>query len=143
MNDARKLNRFITIKERLRDVRRAELAEVNAALREAEAKVEEAERQRLAAIASLTSGAEMTADELAQRARLVSIAGSAASAARESAAEVESEQNVRQDAVMEANREVKVLEVLQARLKKRAAQEELRRDQGESDNAASRIGGEQ
>ena len=56
---------------------------------------------------------------------------------------VESEQNVRQDAVMEANREVKVLEVLQARLKKRAAQEELRREQGESDNAASRIGGEQ
>jgi flagellar export protein FliJ len=143
MNDARKLNRFINIKERLRDVRRAELAEVNAALREAEAKVDEAERQRLVAIESLTSGAEMTANELAQRARLVSIARNMASAARESAAEVESEQTVRQGAVVEANREVKVLEVLQARLKKRAAQEEVRREQGESDNAASRIGGEQ
>ncbi len=125
----------------MRDVRRAELAEVNAALREAEAKVEEADRLRLAAIDSLTSGAEMTADELAQRARMVSIAGDAAAAARESAAEVQSEHTARQDAVVEASREVKMLEVLQARLNKRAAQEEIRKEQSASDDAASRIGG--
>jgi len=141
MNDARKLDRYISIKERVRDVKRAELAEVNAALQDAEKRVEEAESQRVAAILALTSGSEMSAEELAQRARLVSLARNAAEAARESAAEVEQVHHAHQEAVAEASREVKVLEVLQARLKKRAAKEELRREQSASDEAANRIGG--
>ena len=64
MKDAKKLDRFITIKERVLDARRAEVLEANHAFQEANDRLLEAQRTRLQAIETLTTAQDMSAEEL-------------------------------------------------------------------------------
>jgi len=141
MKDAKKLDRFITIKERVLDARRAELAEANHAFQEANDRLLEAQRTRLQAIETLTTAQDMSAEELSQQARLVSIATESERRAEQEYLSAQSLLDERKNEVADANRDVKTLEVLRERGAKERRRELSRRAQHASDEAAARIGG--
>lgn len=141
MKDAKKLERFITIKERVLDARRAELAEANHALQEANDRLLEAQQTRLRAIEALTTTQDMSAEELSQQARFVSIATETERRAEQEYLAAQSLLDERKNEVADANRDVKTLEVLRERGAKERRREQSRRAQHASDEAAARIGG--
>jgi len=141
MKDIKKLDRFVHIKERVLDARRAELAEANHALQDASDRLAAARKARLLAIETLTSPQEKGADELSQLAQMVTLATDAERKAEEDFLAAQSLQEERTDEVAEANRDVKTLEVLRERSAKERSREISKRAQHASDEAAARIGG--
>lgn len=140
MTNRQRLARILTVKERVRDVRRAELACAESEVALAQSAEVEAERERDSAIVTLTEPGETTGDDLARRAVLVALAGRTASEAHAVVVEREAERDRRAERTGGAVREVRALETLRSRLDKRESDRARVREQGETDEAAARIG---
>jgi len=135
-----RIGRILLVKERLREVRRAELAHAEAAVAIAESAARQAEDERDSAILDLTASGETTGEDLARRAVLVSLASRTACEASAVVTEREADRDERAKATGGATREVRALECLRGRLDRRERDRERAREQAETDEAAARIG---
>jgi hypothetical protein len=140
MTNRQRLGRILLVKERLRDVRRAELACAEAAVSLAQSAAQNAARERDSAIVTLTEPGEATGDDLARRAVLVALASRMANQAEVVVAERQAERDQRAATTAGAVREVRALECLRSRLERREGDRDRDREQAETDEAAARIG---
>jgi flagellar export protein FliJ len=132
------IKRVLTIKERMRTVRRSELAEAAKKVQSAEEKANRAALLRKRAIESVTTIGEISARDLAGRSKLVAQATSEEKKARNDLNERVEEKNNRTTELQEADREVRTFNVLQQRIQQRDIREELANEQKETDEAAAR-----
>ena len=132
------LKRTLVIKERLRQVRRAELMEAEARVNDARNSLDQETARHQGTAAQLTRQGEHSASDLALYAQQLEQTQRAVKKASQALQEREKEREERQDVVGEATREVKALDALRARLL--AEQRKLleRREQAETDEAAAR-----
>jgi flagellar export protein FliJ len=134
------LKRTLVIKERLRQVRRAELMEAEARLNDARSSLAEETARHQGTAAQLLRQGEHSAGDLALYSQQIEQTQRAVNRASEALEEREKEREERQDVVGEATREVKALETLRNRLL--AEQRKLleHREQAELDEASARKG---
>jgi flagellar export protein FliJ len=134
------LKRTLSIKERIRKWRQAELLEAENRVNEAQQSVDAAaERQRTTALL-LTRGGEVSAHELVLAADQLVLAQRALQSAQLALGERLEERDARKAVAGEATREVKAIEVLHTRLVSELRRTADRREQSELDEAATRKG---
>lgn len=134
------LKRTLSIKERIRKWRQAELLEAENRVNEAQQSVDAAaERQRTTALL-LTRGGEVSAHELVLAADQLVLAQRALQSAQHALGERLEERDARKAVAGEATREVKAIEVLHTRLVSELRRTADRREQSELDEAATRKG---
>lgn len=134
------LHRTLVIKERLRKVRHAELAEAETRVAQAQQSVDEELARHVHTAALLTREGEMTAHELADAADRLILAQRALQRARDQLGELMEERDARKTEAGEATREVRAIEALHTRLVKELRRAEDKREQAELDEAATRKG---
>ena len=137
MNDRRRLQRIIRVKERIHDFRRNELAEARervVAAEQTEADALECERS---AVHTLLETGEVNVLELASRAALVAHAGRERARASANTRARHVERDTSEQAVAAAAREVRALEVIDERAAKRTSAEDRARDRANEDEAAA------
>ncbi|MGF1465976.1 MAG: hypothetical protein ACFCGT_07565 [Sandaracinaceae bacterium] len=140
MNDRARLKRILTVKEKVREARRAELAR-------AEERRAEAAGGEAAALAevhdlrrALLSPGEVSATDLIDRVAHFAAARAEHSRAAEALGMLVAERDRTVAAVADARREVRSLEVLDERLARDERRSARRREQGLQDEAAVRGG---
>ena len=132
------IKRVLDVKERLREVRRSELADASKQVETAEFRAKRADSLRARAISAVTETGEISARDLASRSALVALASRDERGAR---AELDTciEERGRCSAVLqEADREVRMFDVLQQRLIRSDARDQQAREQRDCDEAALR-----
>jgi flagellar export protein FliJ len=134
------LNRTLAIKERLRQVRRAELVEAEALVNEAQHWVEEETTRHDGSVALITRAGEFSANELALQYEQVEATQRQLKRARTELDTREAEREVRKDVMGEATREVRAIEALRGRLLAEQKREADKNEQRELDEASSRKG---
>lgn len=112
--DSRRLKRILELKRRVEQAKKGDLVEAKNQLDEAYAQLLNAQGEQRARLAAL-SGDDVSVTELADRARFVVLAGKLVGAARELVAQRDQELAVREQARVEASREVRTFEVLTER----------------------------
>jgi len=131
-----RLARIIELKARLRDARRGELALAETREGQAEEAVDEAAARLATVAARYARPAELTGAELALRAEAVRAARDGHRRARSTLDEAAAERAVRADAVAEAGREVRSLELLAERREAERRLRERRAEQAALDECA-------
>lgn len=141
MRERKRLKRIIRLKERIRDARRGELAEVEARHRVSGGAVERASAEVVRLRGSLCEAGELEARELSHRASLVDSAHRERGAAEVRHREVGMEREARVVALAHAGREVCSLEILDARMREDERRLGARREQALNDEHAARRAG--
>lgn len=136
----RKLERIIHVKERIRGVRRSELAAADEALERAAEAASEAGKIHEGAIWTLTTPGQISAEDLARQAAVVALAAGVAKGANGALAERQVEREQSAATVFDATRDVRALEILHQRMDRAEQRQERKREQGENDEAAGRMG---
>lgn len=134
------LKRTLVIKERIRQVRRAELHEAQTRVDAAEQSLQLEAARHTSTAALLTRAGEFSASDLALASEQVQ---ATARAVRQAEAELnarKSEHEERQDVMGEATREVRAIEALHTRMVAELKREADKREQSDLDEAASRKG---
>jgi flagellar export protein FliJ len=132
------IKRVLDVKEKLREVRRSELADAARQVESAEQRASNARRERARAITGVTAIGEISARDLASRSALVEMASrdeQGAQAALDTCVEKRGQCSA---VLREADREVRMFDVLQQRLNSYDRRNELAREQRDCDEAALR-----
>jgi hypothetical protein len=132
------LARMIATKERLRQVRRADLAVANASVTAAEQLLEERTGHHRLAAATVARTGEQTGETLALSAEHVSRERTRVMLASRGLEGKRGERDEQRDALTNATQEVRTLETLQKRMRVDQLRGERLREQGELDEVASR-----
>jgi flagellar export protein FliJ len=136
----KQLKRTLVIKERLRQVRRAELHEAETRVAQAEQSVQTENALHSGAAALVTRQGEVSAADLAYHAEQTQRADRSLKRARAELNTLQGEREVRREEVSEATREVRAIEAVRTRLvadERRAADH---REQSELDEVSARKG---
>lgn len=112
--DSRRLKRILELKRRIEQAKKGDLVEAKNELDQAYGQLLNAQGEQRARLAEL-SGDDVSAAELADRARFVVLAGKMVGAARELVAQRDREVVQREQARLEATRDVRTFEVLNER----------------------------
>jgi flagellar export protein FliJ len=134
------LKRTLSIKERIRQWRRAELHEAQTRVDQAESSLQLEAARHTSTAALLTRAGEFSANDLALAAEQVQ---ATQRALREAAAELQARQQEheeRQTVMGEATREVRAIEALHTRMLAEQKREADRREQRDLDEASARKG---
>ena len=134
------LKRTLVIKERIRQVRRAELHEAQTRVDDAEKSLQLEAARLHSTAALLTRAGEFSANDLALAAEQVQ---ATARAVKQAEAELNArmaEHEERQGVMGEATREVRAIEALHTRMLAELKREADKREQSDLDEAASRKG---
>lgn len=134
------LKRTLTIKERIRQVRRAELHEAQSRMAEAEASLQLEAARHTSTAAMLTRAGEFSATDLALAAEQVQATQRAVKQAQAALDARQKEHDERQSEMGEATREVRAIEALHTRMIAAEKREADQREQRDLDEAASRMG---
>jgi flagellar export protein FliJ len=134
------LKRTLVIKERLRQVKRAELMEAEARVNDARTALAEQTARHQGTAAQLTRQGEHSAGDLALYSQQLEHTQRALKEASKALEECEDEREQRRDVVGEATREVKAIDALRARLVAEQRKQLERREQAELDEASARKG---
>jgi flagellar export protein FliJ len=134
------LTRTLHIKERLRQVRRAELLEAEARVNDAKSSLDSETARHQGTAALITSQGEHSASDLALYSQQLEHTQHAVKQASKELEEREEEREVRRDVVGEATREVKAIETLRARLLAEQRKQQEHREQAEMDEASAHKG---
>lgn len=136
----KKLERFIGLRERIEQSRRVELADAKRAVDAAETHRREREDQHAQAVANLIGANDASGDDLIHMATLVTAERSYLARATQIVQEKTVIADERKDALVEASRDVKVLEILHKTASKTALAREDKIEQDEFDELALRAG---
>jgi flagellar export protein FliJ len=123
------VSRILAVKERLRQAKRSELAEANASVDAASKHVDAISQMRAEAVRAVVEAGEIPGAELEARAQVADIACRDLTQAKAVLEERHKERDVRKEVVVEATREVRVMETLKERLQRVAFREETTREQ--------------
>jgi flagellar export protein FliJ len=132
------LKRMAAIKERLRQVHRAELLESESQVRDAEHSVASEVERQAGAFARMTGQGECSANELLLRAEQIEQTNLALKRAKAELHTREQTRDERRDVVGEATREVRALEALHERAAAVERRETEHREQRELDESSAR-----
>lgn len=141
MNDRKRLARILDVRERVRDARRGDLALAQSSLRAAEEHRMKADAALDIAIARLTHPTTIDVHDLMLRSQGAREAQRDAHDAADIIVKRESSVDLERLRVITASKDVKVLEVLDDRLRKVEARAERLAEQAFSDEAAGRVSG--
>jgi flagellar biosynthesis chaperone FliJ len=136
--NAKTLNRTLTIKERIRQWRRAELQEAETLVVDAERSVDTEAQREAGAAALITKQGECSATDLAFRADQLERSKQARKRAEAALQQRQEERETRRGEVGEATREVRAIEALRTRIVTAERHEADKREQRDLDEAASR-----
>ena len=134
------LKRTLVIKERIRQVRRAELFEAQTAVDAAEKSLQLEAARHTSTAALLTRAGEFSAHELALASEQVQATQRALKQAEVELNARKHEHEERQEVVGEATREVRAIEALHTRKLAELKREADKREQSELDEASARKG---
>lgn len=134
------LKRTLVIKERIRQVRRAELHEAQTRVDAAEQSLQLEAARHTNTAAMLTRAGEFSANDLALASEQVQATQRAVKQAEADLNARRTEHEARQDEVGEATREVRAIEALHTRMVSALRREADQREQRDLDEAASRKG---
>lgn len=135
--EKKRIERLVKVRERLLDARRAELADADRALRDANEAEERAKRIENETIAKLADAEELSGADLQQAALLALKAVEETSEAHAVVVLRSDERAERQQAVFDAKKDVKVLEAIETRIVERIRADDKRREQSAMDEAAA------
>ena len=113
--ETRRLKRILEVKRRIEQAKKGDVATARNELDEAYAGLLHAQHEQRTRLSALEGENEVTANELAERARFVVLAGKMVGAARELVTQRDSEVASREEARVQATRDVKTFEVLHDR----------------------------
>jgi flagellar export protein FliJ len=132
------LKRVLTVKERLRDVRRSELAVASQEVEQAENRASQAAQERKRAIEAVTKLGEISARDLEGRYAIAAMAKRDEHGARTDL-NARVEERTRRGAILqEVDREVRMFDALRQRAVRLDERAQQAREQTESDESASR-----
>ena len=140
MNDRKRLERIIRVRERLKEVRRADLSQAQRACKDADEELKLRTKEEAAALERLASPEGMSAGELFLRSEMAQTAAQDRKEAEHKRTETASVQAACREAVMQASKDVKVLELFRLRLLETERRTQAKREQEASDEAALRGG---
>lgn len=109
------LARILAVKDRLRQIKRSELAEANADLFAAEEQVAARDQVRADAAHAVSRPGDVVGGELQHRAEVLALARRDCAQAAKVLAERNLERDVRKEAVVDATRDMRVIETLRER----------------------------
>ena len=131
------LSRILAVKERLRQLKRSELAEANAEVHSAEHQVALREGLRTEAARAVGCQGDVAGGELQNRAELFAVARSDHAKATKVLNERNVERDVCKEAVVDATRDMRVIETLRERSVAIVEKEQATREQTELDEISS------
>jgi flagellar export protein FliJ len=132
------ISRVLDVKGRMRDVRRSELADAAKKVENAELRATRAARVTARAIRAVTEMGEIPARDLANRSALVALASQDEKGARAMLHNCIEERSRCRAVLQEADREVRMFDVLQQRFIRYDIRKERAREQRDCDEAAIR-----
>jgi len=130
--EPRKLKRILELKKRIEQAKKGEVVSARTELDEAQLKLLHAQSEQNMRLSELQNAAEVSATELADRARFVVLAGQQVGVARTYVAQKDKEFLAREEARMLATRDVRTFEILNEK-----ARDELRTSQRKAEQSAA------
>lgn len=135
--DGKRLKRMLELKRRIEQAKKGEVVSARSELDAAHLQLLNAQGEQRARLAALTNEPELTVTELADRARFVVLANEMVGAARQLVQLRDRELGVREEARVQATRDVRTFELLNDRAREEARAQAKSAEQRAADDVAS------